>query len=51
MDACIVQVLINMCLLTITFLHNKAAVVTKTFVKSICVNFDSLTTNYGHKQQ
>ena len=35
--ACNVQVLIYMHLLTITCLHNKAAVVTKIFVKSICL--------------
>ena len=35
--ACIVQALIFMCLLTITCLHKKAAVVTKRLVKSICL--------------
>ena len=36
-SASIVQVLIYMYLLTITYLHNKAAVVTKTLVKYICL--------------
>ena len=36
-SACIVQVLIYISLLTITHLHDKAAVVTKTLVKSICL--------------
>ena len=36
-DACIVQALIYMRLLTIACLHNKAAVVTTMHVKSICL--------------
>ena len=36
MGACIKQVLIYIHLLIITFLHNKAAVVTKTVGTSIC---------------
>ena len=43
MGACIVQAPIYMSLLTITCLHNKAAVVTKTLVKSIC-----LGAQFGH---
>ena len=38
---CIVQAMIYIHLLTITCLHNKAAVVTKSLY-----NFDSLTTNH-----
>ena len=38
---CIIQAMIYMHLLTVTSLHNKAAVVTKMLVKSICLHYNS----------